>query len=286
MKNVAATAVAASLALGAAFAPAARAQSREEEIEKKIERVMTVYRGGSFLGVGVAEITAERARVLNLKEERGVEVTKVEKDSPAEKAGIKEQDVVLEYQGQRVEGTEQFVRLVRETPAGRTVKLLVSRGGQPVTVSAVVAARKSRGPEGFSMRIEPGEFPQIRIPDVPNVHMSWRSPMLGVEAESLTPQLAEFFGAKEGVLVRSVSKDSAAEKAGIKAGDVIVKVDGKDVKSPQEITRTLRSLDSKGAVPVTLVREKRETTVSVAFEERRERERTPRSRSVQYQFEL
>lgn len=89
-----------------------------------------VYRlndGRSFLGVGVKEIDEERAKALKLRDEYGVEVTNVEEDSPASKAGLKTGDVVLEYNGQRVEGTEQFVRFVRETPTGRTVKLLVSR---------------------------------------------------------------------------------------------------------------------------------------------------------------
>jgi len=72
----------------------------------------------SFLGVGVTEVNTGRAKALNLKEERGVEISRVQDNSPAEKAGLKVGDVVLEYNGQRVEGIEQFVRLVRETPAG------------------------------------------------------------------------------------------------------------------------------------------------------------------------
>src|SRR5271169_6357988 len=74
--------------------------------------------GGSFLGVGVAEITSDRARALNLKEEAGVEVTRVDEDSPAAKAGVQRGDVILEFNGQRVDGIEQLQRLIRETPAG------------------------------------------------------------------------------------------------------------------------------------------------------------------------
>src|SRR5687768_6464668 len=73
----------------------------------------------TYLGVNVAEVDTDRARELKLKEERGVEIKKVEPGSPAEKAGLKEADVVLEYNGQRVEGTESFMRMVRETPSGR-----------------------------------------------------------------------------------------------------------------------------------------------------------------------
>src|SRR3954454_4231085 len=84
--------------------------------------VTAVLGGGSFLGLGVSEIDSDRAKALNLREERGVEITRVEEDSPASRAGLKIADVVLEYGGQRVEGTEQFVRLVHETPVGREVK--------------------------------------------------------------------------------------------------------------------------------------------------------------------
>jgi serine protease Do len=232
---------------------------------------------GSYLGIGVREITSERAKALKLTEERGVEVTTLEDDSPASKAGLKEGDVVLEYNGQRVEGTEQFVRLVRETPAGRQVKLLISRSGATQTITASVGERKAQ----TMFRMDP-KFQQdmqkaqdelknlrfrIEMPDLPGALMSWRSGMLGVEAESLTSQLAEFFGVKEGVLVRSVTKGSAAEKAGIKAGDVITKVDGTKVTSPGEITRTIRSLGSKRTFPVTVVRNRQEMALNVTLEE-------------------
>jgi len=99
--------------------------------------------------------------------------------------------------------------------------------------------------------------------------MSWRSSMLGVETESLTSQLAEFFGVKEGVLVRSVSRNSPAEKAGIKAGDVITKVDDNKVSSSRDISAALRNLHSKRTFPVTVIRKQQETTVNVTVEERR-----------------
>ena len=90
--------------------------------------------GGTYLGVNLAEIDANRAKELKLKEDYGVEITRVEENSPAEKAGVKPGDVVLEYNGQRVEGMEQFGRMVRETPPGREVKLTVSRNGATQTL--------------------------------------------------------------------------------------------------------------------------------------------------------
>jgi serine protease Do len=227
----------------------------------------------SYMGVNLADIDSERAKALKLRDVHGVEITRIEDNSPAAKAGLKVGDVVLEYNGQRVEGMEQFGRFVRETPAGREVKLAVSRDGNPQTVPVTLASRKDamRAGEVFSSTW-PGngrEFhfnmPEINI-DLPQIYSMSRTSLLGVEAESLNPQLAEFFGVKEGVLVRSVVKDSAAEKAGIKAGDVITKVDQEKVTSASELSGAIRSARSKTTFQVQVVREHREMTLNVTVD--------------------
>lgn len=220
-----------------------------------------------FIGVGLAEIDSERAKALKLKEERGVEITYVEENSPAQKAGLKQGDVVLEYNGQRVEGTDQFMRFVRETPVGRTVKLGLSRDGRLETAQVVVGTRKaSNAPMAWSM--PSGGF-EIRMPDIPRGIMVWGSGALGIDAEAVDGQLADFFGVKEGVLVRSVSKGSAAEKAGLKAGDILIKVDGTAVSSPSEVTRALRSAKNKKSVPLVLFRDKKEITLTAEIDSER-----------------
>ncbi|MCC6590359.1 MAG: PDZ domain-containing protein [Bryobacterales bacterium] len=238
---------------------------------------------GSYLGIGVQEITANRAKELKLNEERGVEVTNVADGSPAEKAGLQKGDAVLEYQGQRVEGVEQFVRFVRETPAGRNVKLLVSRNGQNQTITATVASARSRARARDLVEMS-GEWPpriDVWIPDTPRPSMAWRSSMLGVEAEGLEGQLAQYFGVKEGVLVRSVIKNSAAEKAGVKAGDVIVKVDQANVDSPRELSEAVRGAKNRKAVPLSLYRDRKEMTLTVTLDEdRSESDRRTPARSV------
>jgi len=208
-----------------------------------------------------------------MKEERGAEVTSVEENSPAAKAGIKEHDVVLEYNGQAVQGTEQLTRMVHETPADRQVKVVVWRSGKTETMTATGATRNS----GFSVN-RSGEgngfsftMPEIQINppqiDIPRMVMNFQNPLLGIEGEEMGKgsQLAEFFGVKEGVLVTSVVKDSAAEKAGIKAGDVVVKIGDASVKTPAEITSTLRGA-TNSPVTVTVVRNKKEMPVTVTIE--------------------
>jgi serine protease Do len=233
--------------------------------------------GGTYLGVNLAEIDASRAKELKLKEDYGVEITRVEDNSPAEKAGVKTGDVVLEYNGQRVEGMEQFGRMVRETPPGREVKLTIGRNGITQTLVAVLGSRKYRFsgnfPQGF-------EVPEFHMPDIPQIFTTLRSPMLGVEAESLGSQLAVYFGVKEGVLVRSVLDNTPAQKAGVKAGDVISKVDGMAVTTPSELSSAVRAANSKKTYAIELVRDHKPVTVSVSVEDRSQERSIPRGRVV------
>ena len=240
----------------------------------------------SYLGIGVAEIDAERAKALHLKEVRGVEVKSVDPDSPAAKAGLQVSDVVLEYNGERIEGTEQFVRLVHETPADRQVKLVVWRNGANKTLTATIGHRLEhftlRGDDGgdFTIEIPPvppmpnmpnmPNMPEIpKMPEIPEIpampEMGYlRNGLLGIEGESLGSQLATFFGVQEGVLVRAVVQGSPAEKAGMKAGDVIVKIDGETVSNTREIRSLMRGARRKDTVPVVIVRDKKQMTLNVA----------------------
>lgn len=210
---------------------------------------------GGYLGVGIQEITEERAKALKLPADSGVEITRVAPDSPAEKAGLKGGDVILQINGNKVESLEQSSKLVRETPVGREVKLEVFRNGASQTITAKVGEHPQvvpGMPDGFG----------FRMPDVPRVIVGLRSPMLGVEAESIDGQLAQYFGVSDGVLVRTVMKGSAAEKAGVKAGDVIFKVDEVKVATPAEISTRLRAAHGK-PIPVVLMRERKEMSLTV-----------------------
>jgi len=232
--------------------------------------------GSSYLGIGVADIAAERAKALNLNEERGAEVTRVAVDGPASKAGIQQGDVVLDYDGTTVQGIEQLTRLVRETPVGRQVKISLWRNGAAQSLTATIEARKGMviRSDGGPMVIPFGNGGRLQVPmpqiEMPRFQMTWQNPVLGIEGESLRSQeqLADFFGVKEGVLVKLVRKNSAAEKAGIKAGDVVVKVDDSAVATSQEITQALRALGSKKTFMVTVVRNKKEMPLTVTLEER------------------
>jgi serine protease Do len=225
--------------------------------------------GGGYLGVGGVEVTAEKVKALNLKEEGGVLVSSVTEDGPAAKAGIKEGDVVLEFNGTPVQGTVQFQRMVGETPPGRQVKLTIWRNGASQTITATIGERKNMMSGWTTMEMPDHEFPRMPEMSIPKWETISPNPALGIYGESLgeNDQLAEFFGVTDGILVRSVRKGSAAEKAGIKAGDVITKVDDSRVAASGDITRTLRALrGKKSTVTVMVVRNKKEMPITVTLE--------------------
>ena len=232
--------------------------------------------GSSYLGVDIADVSTERLSALKLKEEHGAEVTMVDQDAPAGKAGLKNHDVILSLNGAAVESAAQLRRMIRETPAGRVVALGISREGQPQTIKVQLASRsKSTSAHVFS----PGDM-NIQIPAIPAMpdidvpvsiviaHSSLRS---GLMVENLTPQLGEFFGVKgaNGVLVRSVEKGSRSEKAGFHAGDVVIKVNNQSVHDTSDFTRALRAT-SGGNASVTVIRERREQNLNLILPDRKD----------------
>ncbi|MFY9559759.1 MAG: PDZ domain-containing protein [Terriglobales bacterium] len=231
--------------------------------------------GSSYLGVDIADVTTERLGALKLKEEHGAEVTMVDQDAPAGKAGLKEHDVILSLNGAAVESAAQLRRMIRETPAGRVVTLGISRDGQPQSIKVQLANRGKTQvwqamPRDF--KIEMPAMPMIADLDIPVsvviAHSSLRS---GLMVENITPQLGEFFGVKNGngVLVRSVEKGSRSEKAGFHAGDIIVRVNNQAVHDTSDFTRALRAT-SGGTAAVTVVREKKEQNLNLTLPDKKD----------------
>ncbi|HZL55616.1 MAG TPA: PDZ domain-containing protein [Bryobacteraceae bacterium] len=223
-----------------------------------------------YLGVGLGEITAERSKALKLKDEHGVEVTHVNENSPAAKAGIRENDVVLELNGQKINDSEEFARLIGESAPGAKVNMVVWRNASKQNLSATLGVQPatyysySTGPEGMAPMIP---FPPEVLDGSVFQGLMGQSPRIGIEGETLEGQLADFFGVKEGVLVRSVIANSAAAKAGLKAGDVIVKVSGTPVSNTREISGVLRALHKTATF--TVVRNRKEITLNIEIAEER-----------------
>jgi predicted metalloprotease with PDZ domain len=241
----------------------------------------------SYLGVDTRDITPDRLSALHLKEESGVEVTMVDQDAPAGKAGLKEQDVILTLNGEKIASVEQLRRMIRETPPGRVVTLGVSRNGQPMTFKVQLADRKNSFAYTVEPKVKDFHFEMPAMPVLPDmdmpmsivvVHSSARS---GLMVENLTPQLGDFFGAKngQGVLVRSVEKGSRADKAGFRAGDVIVKINGEPIHDAGDFSHALRSRKDNSA-NISILRDKREQTITLTLPERKQSERERESLEI------
>lgn len=231
--------------------------------------------GFSYLGVDIADVSPERLGELKLKEEHGAEITMVDQDAPAGKAGLHEHDVIVSLNNTAVESAAQLRRMIKETPPGRVVTLGISRDGQPMTVKVQLADRHksmSWEPNGKVVMPELPKMPAMPDFDVPVsvviVHSSLRS---GLMVENITPQLGEFFGVKggKGVLVRSVEKGSRGEKAGFRAGDVVIKVNNQPVHDTSDFTHALRS-STGGAAAVTVMRDKREQNLTLTLPEKKD----------------
>ena len=251
--------------------------------DPEIEQV-TVFdgeEGPSWLGVETHEVTPENAKELKLPAERGVFVAGVTKDSPAAKAGLEQKDVITEVNGQRVEGSAQFRRMIHEIPAGRAAQLTLWRDGRTQTLSATLgkAERHNRW-----MGATPGAFafrmPDVQIPEMPSIDLGEEMgmlaggrPRLGIDAEDLGGQLGSFFGAPdgEGILVRSVTSGSAAEKAGLKAGDVITSFNGERVRSLGDLRQKLASQSESTTAKIGVLRNKSEVTISVELPARQQK---------------
>lgn len=240
--------------------------------------------GPSFLGIEAREVTPENVKEFKLSAERGIVVGRVAPKSPASKAGLKETDVITEVDGQRVEGSAQFRRMIREIPAGRTVQLTVWRDGHSQSLSATLGQAEEL--HRTMMNAMPGSFafrvPEVEVPEMPEVMpdmptMEWDNgemlmpvlrPRLGIDAEDISGQLGGYFGAPEGegVLVRSVNAGSPAEKGGLKAGDVITKFNGERIRSLGELRdKLVAKSDSKATLSVT--RNKNEVTLTIELPE-------------------
>ena len=243
----------------------------------------------SYLGVFLEEVSPERAKELGLSEERGAVVMKVVQGSPAEKAGIKENDVIVAFNGRRVDSVRELQRLMSDTPAGRNVAIEVIRGGGRQTITATMGKHELRqfGPFQTEIRKETEkamkevekslkdlEKNKDKLKWAPSFNFDYApllggNPRLGITADNLTEQLGNYFGVKDGhgVLVSGITENSPAARAGLKAGDVIVAVDSDSIQDVSALRETLRKKDD-GAIKVKVMRDRHEHTLTVNLEKK------------------
>jgi serine protease Do len=259
---------------GAALAPVASGQSRDS-----LERALQIFGREGQLGVTIRDTTGD-------DKQAGVIVEEVRGGSAAEKAGFKSGDLIVEFDAEHVRSVSQFRRLVQETPVGRKVQAIVVRGGQRTTLS-VAPERGSSLYFGDDMQIlrppTPPAAPEppraarpYAMPSLPGFEFNVRGAdgRLGISVEDLTDQLRDYFGVKEGVLVRSVRDGSPAAKAGVKAGDVIVTVNGRHVNDASDVTQAVGRMEAESEFTIEVSRDRKTQTLKGKLEPRTNRIRS------------
>lgn len=265
-----------------------QAQKSPDDKKRVESRAYTFTIGGEgFLGVYTEEVSKENFAKFGLREVQGVAVTKVEENSPAAKAGIMANDVIVRIDGDEVTSVRKLNRLIGEIAPDHTARITVLRNGSEMEMSAVIERRKFEKFDG-NFTIPRVEMPNIDLPDVPGAPqvlaipngMVWKTPgefttmyfassrQIGVSVSSLSKQLGEYFGVPDGkgLLVTSVRENGPAFKAGIKAGDVIIEADGKSVVSNADLVRAIGA-KKEGDLRLTIIRDKNRNTISVTPED-------------------
>lgn len=268
---------------GAALTPIAHGQSVRVVEAPNVQ----VYVGRSRIGVSVTDVDPADA-----KETSGVRVESVEDASPAATAGVQTGDLIVEFDGERVRSVRQFSRLVSETPAGRQVTAAVSRNGNRTTLTITpreASALQSFGGDTWRALDEAREMARILPKPAPRrPSAAPRSPrtfeyepfallwgnQLGVTVDTLSDQLGEYFGVEDGVLVTSVTANSAAARAGLKAGDVITSVNGSRVDGPSELREEIRDVEPGAEFTLEVTRDRKPMTLKGKADTTRSRRST------------
>lgn len=263
--------------------------------EERAARVLDLLSGsGGEIGVSVRDVEPHDATAGKTTSSPGVLIQDVSAGGPAEKAGIKKGDVVVEFDGERVRSVRQFTRLVQETPPGRQVPAAVMRNGQRVNITveprAANPVRLLGEVDGRVLRDFGGALPAPPHPPAPPAaprspappappppppafpdfeNFIWRSDgALGLTVTSLSSQLADYFGARGGVLVTGVRDNSAAQAAGFKAGDVVTALNGQQVSDPSDLRQRTERLRDGDEFTADVMRDKKAMTLKGKIERR------------------
>ena len=190
-----------------------------------------------WLGVGIQDLTPELAEYYAIKEKEGVLVTQTYEGDPADKAGIKEGDVIVAVDGKRIASSRELSRTVAEAGVGNKMSLTVLRDGREKEIDVKLAKRPDTEPT-----VARGEA---------------RSDDLGLKVREIDPEIAERLGLDEntkGVVVTGVNPDSKAVEADIRQGDVVIEINRKPVTSLEDYKDQLRKIDTGDTVQMLLRR--------------------------------
>jgi len=198
----------------------------------------TVVRG--FLGISMAELTPQLAEAFGLKDTKGVAITEVIEGSAAEKAGLKHNDIIVEFEGQPVESVNEFRNRVAMLKPGAKVSIVILQDGKKQKLTAELGERPA------TAQLSPTQSKTLQ--------------QLGLSVQNLTPEMAERLGYKEqaGVVVTEVEPGSLADIAGITQGTLIIEVNRQPVKNTEEFNKVIQQAEDQRTV-LLLLKDRRYT---------------------------
>lgn len=258
-------------------------QTPEVKVEKEKVFAFAFEGGGGYLGVQTQEINKENFAKFGLSSVRGVAVEKVSEGSPAAAAEIKEGDVIIRFNGEEITSTRKLTRLISEVAPDHQARVTILRGGSESELTATMGKRQmprmgdgnwtfSTPPTPPMPRIERmprGDAPRVfSIPEGEGRSFMWRGGegrQIGISGYAVTKQLGERYGIDGGVLINNVRDNSPAAKAGLKAGDIIVEVDGKAVKGDLDLIRAINA-KKEGDISLTYIRDGKRQTINITPE--------------------
>jgi len=237
---------------GISGATIAKERGKQSATQSKNEKPGTES-GNGYIGVYMQDLSTDVRKGLDLKVEKGVLVSGVEDDSPADKAGIKDGDVIVRYNGKSVSSPDDLRDAVRESTPGQTAQLDIVHDGDSKTLTLVVSER----PEHHAYRWESHDGDSDAPMAFARAFSMMGGPRLGVQVHDLDDDgLAAYFGVKkgDGLLVLSVDDESVAGKAGVKPGDIISKVGNEKIEGAEDVHRALKSYDEGDRFDITVIR--------------------------------
>jgi len=260
-----------------ALATIAWARTEDHQTERRKIVVYGDTKQHAWLGVELQDVTASLKERKELGTSKGAYVIAVIDESPAAKAGIERGDVIVKFDGATIDDSDDLMEAVRKTPPKTEVKIELLRKSERKSLAATLG--KQRAPEAYSYNFRMPRMPRMpqmpRMPSLPRQrfgsHFDASDATFGLELQSLTRQLAEYLEVPggRGLLVAEVDQGSAAEKAGFKAGDVILKLNGASVRDIDDLHEELADMRDTTA-KVEIVRKGKAVTLSLRVEKEEE----------------
>jgi len=188
-----------------------------------------------WLGVGIQDVTPELAESFGLNEVTGALISSVSENSPADKANLREGDIILSFNGKAVERSSELPSLVGTVQSGQSVDVEVFRDGSSMNIAVIIGAL--------------GQDPLAKATQKQNV--------LGMQLSELDAAQLEQAGIESGVLVDQVNSSGLAQQAGVQAGDIVIQLNGKAVRTAADLQKQAAELPTDRAVSMLVKRGER-----------------------------